>query len=209
MKIAGYLLIIWGLADIGLSWTGTDVYYEIGIIIPGIIYPFTGIIAMVIGGGLTQFGSDHDEAEIEPDIAQINRNKFNKNIQQKKLEFSQKDIQEVLDTFITEWGDGSFFIFSISESEHIYVQGMLIANNCHLEISSKNVLINPAILDTHKYKQLILLGWEIPNDDSINFSCEVTVKDVLEDKVAKLLFESLKVFDLPDDEIIVTYEINK
>ena len=53
MKIVGYLLILWGLADIGLNWTGTDVYYEIGIIIPGVINPFTGIIAMVIGGGLT------------------------------------------------------------------------------------------------------------------------------------------------------------
>jgi hypothetical protein len=222
MKIVGYLLILWGLADIGLNWTGTDVYYEIGIIIPGVINPFTGIIAMVIGGGLT-FGGDYDEGEIDPDIAQINKNKFNKNIQQKKREFStevldnhikdiqrefsQKDIQEVLDTYITEWGEGACFVFSITESDNIYVQGYLNANYCHLEISSRKTLDNPAILDTHKYKQLILLGWGIPNDDCYNFSCEATLKDVLEDKVAKLLFESLKVFDIPDDKINVTHKL--
>ena len=218
MKILGYILIIWGLADIGLSWIGSDLYYDIGIIfilrklgiiLPEAINPFTGFIAICNGGGLLKIGSYLNEKETDHHIAQINKNKFNKNIQKKKREFSQKDIQEVLDIFITEWGEGSFFNFSISESENIFAQGALNANNCDLEISSKNVLTNPAILDTHKFKQLILLGWEIPNDDNVNFTCEVTIKDVLEDKVAKLLFESLKVFDLPDDKINVTYEIDK
>ena len=31
MKIIGALLIIWGIADIALSWVGTDLYWEIGI----------------------------------------------------------------------------------------------------------------------------------------------------------------------------------
>ena len=31
MKIVGILLIIWGFADLGLSWAGTDLYYEIGL----------------------------------------------------------------------------------------------------------------------------------------------------------------------------------
>ena len=52
MKIVGILLIIWGFADFGLSWAGTDIYYEIGIELSDAIYPFTHWIAMGIGFGI-------------------------------------------------------------------------------------------------------------------------------------------------------------
>ena len=52
MKFVGILLIIWGFADLGLSWAGTDLYWEIGIDLPGVIYPFTHWIAMGIGYGI-------------------------------------------------------------------------------------------------------------------------------------------------------------
>jgi len=52
MKIVGILLIIWGFADLGLSWAGTDLYYVIGIELSDAIYPFTHWIAMGIGYGI-------------------------------------------------------------------------------------------------------------------------------------------------------------
>ena len=52
MKIVGILLIIWGFADLGLSWLEIDLYWEIGIKLPNTIYPFTHWIAMGIGYGI-------------------------------------------------------------------------------------------------------------------------------------------------------------
>ena len=46
MKIIGIVLMIWGFADFGLSWLGTDLYWEIGIELSDGIYPFTHWIAM-------------------------------------------------------------------------------------------------------------------------------------------------------------------
>ena len=64
MKIVGMLLIIWGFADLGLSWAGTDIYYEIGIELSNAIYPFTHWIAMGIGYGIYSIaGSDGTEQE--------------------------------------------------------------------------------------------------------------------------------------------------
>ena len=42
-----------------------------------------------------------------------------------------------------------------------------------------------------------------------NFSCEVTYKECLDGKVAKLLYDSLRIFDLPKDQIDVDYELSK
>ena len=55
-KIIGILLILWGLADFGLSWTDTDLYYEIGIQIPDVIYPWTAVISMGIGFAIYTLG---------------------------------------------------------------------------------------------------------------------------------------------------------
>jgi hypothetical protein len=49
MKIVGILLIIWGIADFGLSWIEIDLYWKIGIQLPAAIYPYTAFIAMSIG----------------------------------------------------------------------------------------------------------------------------------------------------------------
>ena len=49
MKIIGIILILWGIADLGLSWADTDLYSEIGITLSESIYPFTHWIAMGIG----------------------------------------------------------------------------------------------------------------------------------------------------------------
>ena len=49
-KILGVIIIFWGIADIGLSWAGINLYAKIGIIFPDALYSFSGIIAIVVGG---------------------------------------------------------------------------------------------------------------------------------------------------------------
>lgn len=132
-------------------------------------------------------------------------------IRNQKCGFSRMDIQRVLDTFVTEGYavQGHMFTFFLSKRENIFVQGALLTDNnelCVLSISSKHSLTNPELLTTNKFKKLISIGWEIPEVEN-NFSCVVTVRDILDYKVAELLFESLKVFNLNDSEIDCSYEI--
>ena len=61
MKIIGIILIIWGIADFALSWMETDLYLEIGIILPDVIYPFTAWIAMGIGFAIYSMGKSKEE----------------------------------------------------------------------------------------------------------------------------------------------------
>jgi hypothetical protein len=60
MKIVGIILIAWGVADIGLSFMGTDLYGEIGIQVPLVIYSYTPFIAMVIGFSIMSIGKSSD-----------------------------------------------------------------------------------------------------------------------------------------------------
>ena len=57
MRFIGIILIVWGVADVGLSWTGTDIYWEIGINLPEVIYPFTHWVAIGIGYAIYSVGS--------------------------------------------------------------------------------------------------------------------------------------------------------
>ena len=56
MKILGIVLILWGLADFGLSWTGVDVYVSLGIQLPETIWLYSHFISIAIGFGLYQLG---------------------------------------------------------------------------------------------------------------------------------------------------------
>jgi hypothetical protein len=49
MKIIGILLILLGVADFGLSYVGTDLYFEVGIQLPEWLYQWTPMIAGGIG----------------------------------------------------------------------------------------------------------------------------------------------------------------
>jgi hypothetical protein len=49
MKIVGFLLIGLGALDVGLSYIGIDIYWEIGIYVPDWLYEWTGFIPMTIG----------------------------------------------------------------------------------------------------------------------------------------------------------------
>ena len=64
MKIVGIILIVWGIADLGLSWAGTDLYWKIGIELSEGIYPFTHWIAMGIGYAIYLKGKSSDEEEV-------------------------------------------------------------------------------------------------------------------------------------------------
>jgi hypothetical protein len=63
MRILGIILIIWGIADWGLSWTGVDVWWEIGIELSDAIYPFTHWISMGVGYLLFKIAGSNDEVE--------------------------------------------------------------------------------------------------------------------------------------------------
>jgi hypothetical protein len=67
-KIIGGALIAWAIADFGLSYMGTDVWYDwLGIQLPEAIYRFSAIIVGVIGGAIWKLGgsSDVDEGPAE------------------------------------------------------------------------------------------------------------------------------------------------
>ena len=59
MKIIGIIFIVWGFADLGLSWLNTDLYWEIGIDLSDGIYPFTHWIAMGIGSAIYSIGTEN------------------------------------------------------------------------------------------------------------------------------------------------------
>ena len=62
MKIvAGYLFIGLGIVDVGLSWIGIDLYWEIGINLPDWLYPWTAWIALGIGGAIFSIGKEEEE----------------------------------------------------------------------------------------------------------------------------------------------------
>ena len=61
LRIIGGLLILWGFADLGLSYLETDLYYEIGITLSDGIYPFTHWIAMGIGYVIYKLGASGDQ----------------------------------------------------------------------------------------------------------------------------------------------------
>ena len=65
LKIIGGIIIAWGVLDFGLSWMGTDLYGEIGIIIPEPIWNYTSYIAGIIGVGLIALGNKmgHDATQ--------------------------------------------------------------------------------------------------------------------------------------------------
>jgi len=57
MKILGIVLILWGVADIGLNLAlDIDVYYSLGIQLPETIWLYSHFISIAIGFGLYQLG---------------------------------------------------------------------------------------------------------------------------------------------------------
>lgn len=65
MKYLGYVLIVWGVLDFGLSYAGIDVWVDwLGIQLPEAIWTYSGMIAIALGYGALKFGtSNDDEAE--------------------------------------------------------------------------------------------------------------------------------------------------
>ena len=63
-RIVGVILILWGIADFGLSWVGTDLYWEIGINLPDWLYRWTAWIALGIGFAIFSIGKEEEEEEV-------------------------------------------------------------------------------------------------------------------------------------------------
>lgn len=61
LSIIGGAIVVWGFIDLGMSWAGTDVYYDwLGIDVGG-LYPFTHWIAFGVGGVLAFIGNQDKE----------------------------------------------------------------------------------------------------------------------------------------------------
>lgn len=65
-KIIGGLLVAWGVADVGGSWMGIDVWADwLGVQLEGVFYQFSGWAALIIGFFVFNFGSSDDEDTAE------------------------------------------------------------------------------------------------------------------------------------------------
>ena len=69
MKIIGVILILWGIADFGLSWIDRDLYLEIGINVPDWLWQWTAWIAIGIGSVIFSLGKPNEEEEEEEEEA--------------------------------------------------------------------------------------------------------------------------------------------
>ena len=68
MKILAFIIIAFGLADVGLSWVDIDVWGAIGVTLPDAIWSYSGFIEMAIGYGLLKLsgmGKDKSSNEEE------------------------------------------------------------------------------------------------------------------------------------------------
>ena len=76
-----------------------------------------------------------------------------------------------------------------------------------VEMVGKSYLTNPDILDGIKLEIMSSYGWSCISKENENFSCKMKIKDCLNDRLAELIFISLKVFDIPEHQILPTYII--
>ncbi len=68
MKIAGYLIIAFGLVDLIGSYAGFDLWGSLGIILPEVIWQFSSYCEIALGYFLINLGSRGEEEE--PAIAE-------------------------------------------------------------------------------------------------------------------------------------------
>ena len=116
--------------------------------------------------------------------------------------FSKQSIKSVLDSFIERLqNDDAFFIYSIGE---VYAQGFFHENALVLEVTGKGS--NPSIINEKKYDRLTRLGWQFTDGD-FNFTLSISSDELVTENLAEFLFMSLKVYDIPENKIKVTYTI--
>ena len=225
LKIIGGLLVVWGVLDFALSWMGTDLYAEIGITIPDSIWEYTPYIVIVIGFVLISAGrkkveddsenndgiiESHDQSDLPVPLTE--NNIFNT---ETGCEFSIETIQYLLNTLIGDEGvNSTHFIYKLSESENIYAQCVSNHNDFGtyiVEIVGKYNLTNPDILDDDKLEKLFSYGFDrtyyASGLDNENFRSIMTVEDCLNGHVSEIIFNSLKVFDIPEHQITPSYII--
>lgn len=67
MIIVGWLLILWGILDFALYFMDMDIYYELGINLPDIIWQFSAWISIGLGAYIVSSNTPEDDIEIEYD----------------------------------------------------------------------------------------------------------------------------------------------
>lgn len=64
-KILGALLVLWGIADLVISMQGGDLWAQVGITLPVIIWSYSHYIAIIAGAAIFSMGGNK-EGEEEP-----------------------------------------------------------------------------------------------------------------------------------------------
>lgn len=67
LKIIGGAIILWGLADYGVSLGGYDLWGMVGIRVPSAIYPYTHYAAFLVGLVIFLMGSKPAEGLTDDD----------------------------------------------------------------------------------------------------------------------------------------------
>ena len=66
LKIVGGLLVLWGIADVGGSYMGIDVWRDwLGIELSGLAYRFSGYAELISGALLWSVGGKQDDEQAE------------------------------------------------------------------------------------------------------------------------------------------------
>ncbi|MBM7069833.1 hypothetical protein [Actibacterium sp. 188UL27-1] len=63
LRFLGGAIFLWGAADLVLSWTGMDLWAEVGVTLPEFIWQFSHYAAMALGGVIFMAGSPDQGAE--------------------------------------------------------------------------------------------------------------------------------------------------
>ena len=60
-KIIGGLVVLWGIADLIIGLQGGDLWAQIGIHLPDLIWQYSHYIAIIAGAGIFSLGGDKAE----------------------------------------------------------------------------------------------------------------------------------------------------
>ncbi len=65
LKIIGGAIVLWGIADLIIGLQGGDLWAQVGITLPDIVWQYSHYVAIVLGGIIFSMGGNKDEASGE------------------------------------------------------------------------------------------------------------------------------------------------
>ena len=62
-KLIGGLLVLWGIADLLIGLQGGDLWAQVGITLPAIVWSFSHWIAIIAGAAVFAMGDSNEEEQ--------------------------------------------------------------------------------------------------------------------------------------------------